>query len=393
MRSSKVVGLLLACSAIALSGRALGDSTAVTSGKKIVEYGWDVPSPAYIADHIREMEKRPFDGVLFRLEAKGNVFEPTPLDEAQLAKDCEAIDRIRWGRFTDNFVMMYAASEQDWFNDDHWRAIEHNTELVTRAAKRAHCVGVCLDPEAYGANPWAYRDAPHRDTKTYAEYEAVARKRGVQFVKAIEREFPNAIILTFFHVSKYRQYCRPMPECVRKAELAKATYALLPAFIEGMALGSETNIEIIDGNEKAYYYTQSREYLDLYHAVTQRARYLISPDAWFAYRAKVRMGQALYIDQYYGLRQNTETLGNVMTPEEQAKWFEHNTYWALYTTDRYVWCYSERMNWWTNTDVPPGAEDAIRNARAAIDAGKPLSFDLAPIIQAAEAKDKQNRKQ
>jgi len=105
------------------------------------------------------------------------------------------------------------------------------------------------------------------------------------------------------------------------------------------------------------------------------------------------MGQALYIDQYYGLRQNTETLGNVMTPEEQAKWFEHNTYWALYTTDRYVWCYSERMNWWTNTDVPPGAEDAIGNARAAIDAGKPLSFDLAPIIQAAEAKDKQNRKQ
>jgi len=98
MRSSKVVGLLVACSAIALPGQALGDSTAVTSGKKIVEYGWDVPSPAYIADHIREMEKRPFDGVLFRLEATGNVFEPTPLDEAPLAKDFAAINRIRWGR-------------------------------------------------------------------------------------------------------------------------------------------------------------------------------------------------------------------------------------------------------------------------------------------------------
>ena len=392
MRSSKIVGLVLACCAIALGVQAQEVSSVVTSGKKIIEYGWDVPSPAFVAEHIRDMEKRPFDGILFRLEAKGNVFEPTPLAEADLAKDFEAVDKIRWEKFTDNFVMMYAASKQDWFDDDHWKAIEHNTELVTRAAKRAKCVGVCLDPEPYGANSWAYRDAPHRDTKSYADYEAVVRTRGAQFVRAIEREFPNAKILTFFHVSKYRQYCRPMTEDRRKAELAKASYALYPAFIEGMAQGSETNVEIIDGNEKAYYYTQSREYLDLYHAVTQRARYLISPEAWPAYLAKVRMGQALYIDQYYGLRQTTKTLGNVMTPEEQAKWFEHNAYWALYTTDRYVWCYSERMNWWTNADVPPGAEDAIRNARAAIDAGRPLSFDLTPIIEAAKAKDKGNRK-
>ena len=382
----------MACCAIALGAEAEETSPGLTSGKKIIEYGWDVPSPAYIAEHIHDMEKRPFDGILFRLKVKGNVFEPAPLDEAEFAKDLEAIDRIRWEKFTDNFVMMYAASKQDWFDDDHWKAIEHNTELVTRAAKRAKCVGVCLDPEPYGANSWAYRDAPHRDTKSYADYEAVVRTRGAQFVRAIEREFPNAKILTFFHVSKYRQYCRPMPEDLRKAELAKATYALLPAFVEGMAQGSETNVEIIDGNEKAYYYTESREYLDLYHAVTQRARYLISPEAWPAYFAKVRMGQALYIDEYYGLRQKTKTLGNVMTPEEQAKWFEHNAYWALYTTDRYVWCYSERMNWWTNTDVPPGAEDAIRNARAAIDAGRPLSFDLTPIIEAAKAKDTGDRK-
>jgi len=89
-------------------------------------YGSDVPSPVYIANHMREMEERPFDGVLFRLEAKGNMFEPTTLDEAQFANDVEAIDRFRWGRFTDNFLMMYAASEQDWFNDDHWKAIERN---------------------------------------------------------------------------------------------------------------------------------------------------------------------------------------------------------------------------------------------------------------------------
>jgi len=52
------------------------------------------------------------------------------------------------------------------------------------------------------------------------------------------------------------------------------------------------------------------------------------------------------VDQNFALRQpNTEKyLSYRMTPEERAQWFEHNTYWALYTTDEYVWCYSERMN-------------------------------------------------
>ncbi len=360
-------------------------SLPVTSGKKVVEYGWDAPTPAYLAAHLGDMEKRPFDGILFHLEAKANVLEPKALDESQLAKDLEAIDRIHWKKFSDNFLMMFAAAKQDWFDDQQWKTIEQNTRLVARAAKRAKCVGVCFDPEPYGANPWAYRQALRRHKMSFADYQVVVRKRGGQFVRSIERELPGAKILTFFHVSLFGTLCRPMPLERREAELAKASYALLPAFIEGMAQGAQTHVEIIDGNENAYYYTNNCRYLDSYHLVTQRARYLIAPGAWPAYLNTVRMGQALYIDQYYGLRQNTKTLGNVMTHEEQVKWLEHNTYWALYTTDRYVWCYSERMNWWTG-DVPAGAEDAICRARNAIDAGRPLSFDLGPIIKAAEAK-------
>ncbi len=44
--------------------------------KKLIEYGWDVPTPAYVKEHIQEMEKRPFDGVIMRLAGKGrgNIF-------------------------------------------------------------------------------------------------------------------------------------------------------------------------------------------------------------------------------------------------------------------------------------------------------------------------------
>ena len=90
------------------------------------------------------------------------------------------------------------------------------------------------------------------------------------------------------------------------------------------------------------------------------------------------------MDQNFALRQpkTEQYLSYRMTPEERAKWFEHNTYWALYTTDEYVWCYSERMNWWKD-QTPPGLEAAIVNARQKIAEGKPLGFDIEPLIEAA----------
>ena len=36
--------------------------------KKIVEIGWDIPEPRFIRDNIREMEKRPFDGIVFQTD-------------------------------------------------------------------------------------------------------------------------------------------------------------------------------------------------------------------------------------------------------------------------------------------------------------------------------------
>ena len=73
------------------------------------------------------------------------------------------------------------------------------------------------------------------------------------------------------------------------------------------------------------------------------------------------------------LRQPAEKyLSTYLTPQERLRWFEHNVYYALTTSDEYVWCYSERMNWWQN-QIPDGAEAAIRSARKKI-AGRPAAW-------------------
>ena len=356
--------------------------------KKLVEYGWDVPFTDFVRDNIREMEQRPFDGLLFKLRGGGKVLTPTKSDPAAFEPDYEAGPAIQWRRFTDNFVIMWAASDQDWLNDEHWEAIEHNARLMAKAAKLAGCVGLCFDHEPYGTNPWLYPEAAHADTKTFAEYEDVVRRRGAQFMRAIMQEFPQPKILTFFQLSYFGALLKSMDPADRAAQLSQLHYGLLPAFLNGMLEAGGEDVIIIDGNESAYYYTDREQYLDVYHRVTQRARMLVDPLLWGLYRTQMQAGQALYIDQYFGLRQGRKTYGNFMTPEERAQWFEHNVYWALYTTDEYVWCYSERMNWWKDQNVPPGCEEAIRSAREKLAEGRALGIDLEPIIERANEKQR-----
>ena len=147
-------------------------------------------------------------------------------------------------------------------------------------------------------------------------------------------------------------------------------------------------LSVVDGNVSAYYYTDSRSHFVVYHRITQRAKLLVDPALWTRYRNQMQVGQALYVDQYFGLRAN-QVLGHYMPSDDQQKWFEHNVYWALYTTDKYVWCYSERMNWWTGKDVPPGCADAIRAARQKLNEGRPLGFDMAALVSRAQARQKE----
>lgn len=53
-----------------------------------------------------------------------------------------------------------------------------------------------------------------------------------------------------------------------------------------------------------------------------------------------------------------------------------------------MWCYSEKMNWWTGENVPPGIEAAIASARRKNEAGEPLGFAVEEMLRAAQAKIK-----
>jgi hypothetical protein len=361
--------------------------------KKIVEYGWDVPYPDFVRDNIREMQKRPFEGIIFRTKGFDHVFDIRPWNKADLQPQLDTLGQIQWQKFTDNFLTLYAANrwKMDWFNDDQWQVITENMKLFSLAVQTGHCVGMCFDPEPYGDNPWAY-PGQFKD-QSFDQAADKVRQRGRQFMTALQEGKSRLKVLSFFLMALFSNVVDEPDPAVRVQRLQKSSYALLPAFVVGMLEGAAPGTILIDGNESAYYHESPLEFYQDYHLMRQRGQALVPESLRKKYNTNVQAGMALYIDQTLAKRADRKVTSNFLSPDEQLKFFEHNVYYTLTTTDEYVWCYSERMNWWLppekagkNGALPPGVEEAVLSARRKYDAGRPLGYDIADMIKAAHDK-------
>jgi Carbohydrate family 9 binding domain-like len=371
-----------AAPALALVLAALASAQQPPLAKKLIEYGWDVPNPAFVREHIRDMEKRPFDGLIFRMEAGGQVFMKAPWADDVVQRDYANLQAIEWGSFTDNFLATYAASDVDWFSDADFAEVCKKAAVTAHAAKLGRCKGVCFDFEPYGTNPWEYPKQAHAAEKTFAEYEAQVRKRGAEFMAAMQTEMPEMVFHTFFLLSYFGDLATMEDIPARQARLSQHGYALLPAFVNGLLDAAGPGIAITDGNESSYYYNDPASFYRAFHAMRQTALGMVAPRNTAKYQTQVQAANALYVDYVFKKWPNA-TPAEYLSDEERAKWFEHNVYYALTTSDRYVWLYSEKMNWWTNTDLPPGLEEATRSGRRKAQEHRPLGFDIREMMEAA----------
>lgn len=385
----KIVGCALALLMGAAASRAQAPQYGPLPQKKLIEYGWDVPHPDEVLASVRQMEERPFDGVVFRLREYNHAFDIRPWPRNAVEPQLKQLEAIEWRRFTDNFLTLYAANRDgmDWFDDDHWRAIEANLRLTAEAARRGGCVGVVFDPEPYGPDPWLLAEAaPGRD---FASVAAQVRRRGAQFVEALQSQMPAIRILSLYQLSVVAPLFESADPDRIAAQLEGHHYGLLPAFIDGMldAIGPEA--AIIDGNEPAYYYEDEAPYARAYVALAQGAQRLVSPVNRATYRRQSQVGMAIYYDQILALRSpGPAFIAHFMTQAQRLAFLEHNVYWSLATADEYAWLYSERANWWTG-DLVDGAHEAVASARAKVQERQALGFELDSLV--ATARDRMQR--
>ena len=329
---------------------------------RLIEFGFDVPSAGFIASHISEMERQPFDGLVFR-PGPPDVFRQAFDVQPWSAKDLHlgTLRKISWGRFTDNFLHLYGASfsSMDWFDDEHWRTITSNMRMYRRAVEACGCVGVAFDPEHYGGlNPWAYTPSAYGQ-RSFENVQDEVRARGAEFIGALQRSNGRLTLLFFFLLGHVRH------DLARGISLPDSRYALLPAFLDGILDAAKPGLTIVDGNEDAYQYVDTNQFFGGAAGIRAAAELLL-PENRAAYRARVQVGSALFVDRV--LTENPDDY-------RRMQW-DHNVYMALATSDRFVWCYSQEPDWWKG-DLFRGSGAGIRHARARLDALEPLGYDLA----------------
>jgi len=280
----------------------------------------------------------------------------------------------------------------DWFNDEQWNVIVKNMKLFSLAIRSGNCVGVCFDPEPYDTDPWVY-PGPYKD-KSFDQVCDQVRRRGRQFIIALQEHMPEIRVLSLFQLGLFGHVVDEPDTTIRQEKLHKQWMPLLPAFCIGMLEGAAPGTILIDGNESAYYYENHHKFYQDYHLIRQRAQTLVPKELRKKYNSQVQAGMALYIDQALGKR-TVKTISQSMSREQQLKFFEHNVYYALTTSDEYVWCYSERMNWWLPPEkvkkdrvLPRGVEQALVSARQKYEQGKPLGYDIKDMVEAARQKKK-----
>ena len=323
--------------------------------KKLIEFGWDYPSVSSLKANIEKIEKAPFDGVCFSFDnAIYNAFDTLTFPSSKFQYN--ELSAINWKKFTDNFLIVRGASLSgaNWLDDKSWIKISQNIAKLSKSIVNPKIKGIGFDPEYYfkdtTLNPWVYK-AAYYNNLAYEQIGSYVRKRGKQFIEALQTYKPNVKILCFWLLGLVYDQNRTKP-------IEKTNMALYPFFIEGMLEGKNISSEIIDGNESSYSYQSFIPFITVGGYIRGKESELIAQSLRPKYK-EISIAEAVYLDGLYGKHPKFEKGFDKQTKEQ---WLKDNLYFAFKTTDKYVWFYDERVNWWKN-QVDPGVKEIITEVK------------------------------
>ncbi|MEO8414887.1 MAG: hypothetical protein ABI472_14565 [Ginsengibacter sp.] len=325
------------------------------SEKKLIEFGWDYPSISSLKANIPQMANAPFDGVFFSLDFDiYNAFDTTQYPDSKFQFDDLA--KIKWGEFSDNFLLVRGAAYTGarWLDDESWAKINQNLTKISKALTISKAKGIGFDPEYYfkdsTLNPWTYSPFLYNNL-TYDEVGNYVRKRGKQFMQALQTYKPDVKLFCFWLLG--------LVDMQNKSQLIDKTgMALYPFFVDGMLEGQNKLSEIIDGNESSYWYQKPENFIESGEYLRYHGSNLIQKPLQLEFK-KISIAQSVYFDGLYAKSPEFEKGFDKQTKE---RWLQNNLYYAFKTTDKYVWFYNEKINWWKK-NVDSGLAEIVDRVR------------------------------
>ena len=353
----------------------------------VIDSGWHAPDTVYLRRNVKELEKRPFDGVAtwisYPRQEHGRMWRGSgePGDMYNLCwtviwrrrwtpemyePAIEDLKNTKFSRFRSNFIdviLGYNTEAMDWSDEAWWEAICHNIACVAKVAKEGGCRGILIDPERYGYGLWSYQilreDKELGDPKlyadtTYQEVHDLARKRGRAFMRAINAEFPDPIIF-FYNAYGWLTWMakdRGSKPADRTVLQQRFGGQLLAPFLDGMLEASTDQTLLVDGASERKWWFQRRHFEGQQQYINEEA--LKVTEVPEVYKKKVKLGFCFRLDAPEGATDGKE-LGefyypahpekNHFTPERLTEALRL----ALEIGDGYVLLWEGAANWWLDS--------------------------------------------
>lgn len=237
----------------------------------------------------------------------------------------------------------------DWTDDEGWANFAENMAAVAWLAKVSGVKGFLLDPEEYSAQGGQAPQYVHTHLDPpYETCAKLARQRGREVFSAIYKEFPDAVILSLWFMSKYDFWLEQGRQMSPKAN-AEQSGELMFHFMNGILDVIPPEARIVDGFER--YHGSALDCAYLADAVTASttALPLVAPENIRKFRSQVYFSSGHYLEMY-AQTQNSNWFW-YFGPVNGSR-LEHlrlNMEQAFRSATEYVWLYGERagklFNW------------------------------------------------
>lgn len=396
--------LMALMTAALLSGERLeANPLAAEARKKIIEFGWDNPTPEYLDRNLEMIESYvPHDGIGIDIRKiitlpngkktvydEWRIFSKIPFRREWYKTDIEHLKNAhaRAGHLKYNFINTSSVCSTDEFNlydDEFWDIVCQKFADLAWVAKQGGCTGLRFDMEDYGnLKPWKYR--PARD-RGWDEAWEKARARGRQWMTAIAREYPDVTIFFFMSLELIGGDGFADGAADLYERLSSNWVGLLPAFINGIYDALPPKAKIVDGTEGGYGAYDLEKMYRLRGMWSESFPKFLTAENREKFHKQAQWGLPMYMRYYY----TSANVHFVKKMEEEkmsmTSFFRRNLARAVQVSDEYVWTWSGGNRKWfpvkfpyawmdkslgQNPAVPgpymgmaiPGVEDAFDYAR------------------------------
>lgn len=334
------------------------DETNVRQDSLLIKHGWDIPSATFVGQNSSAMDEMPFNGVVLKMdnELGSRVQSQSPVSYEEFQSSLSPLFGVEFNNLKHNFLIVYSTPAGDIFDD--WTVPLDNYAHMAQAAREVGLQGIFFDNEEYFGDALAFPEKCAGD-KSVSECRDQAYLRGSQVMDAIISSWPDVELIVAHgpYLSEEATADYFKRRGIPWNNLAGSN-EIRGSFTIGLASATRgESAQFIDGGQ-VYAARTKRQFKAVKHwqkeGMSTRGE-LIPDDLRPDWPGIVSSSFGVYdkADLYSGVPMDVEIWNTTLAT-------------ALAKTDKYVWAYTERFDWWNtghpDTPVPEEWVNATRDA-------------------------------